>query len=80
MQELWTDKKTTGRQNQQFNAILEIKHKVLGNYPRTFELNKIDLDEEHPWDELLSAATYTVLSNTMHTTLGTSPGKLVFII
>ena len=52
-------------------------HQVLGNILRNFEIEKLELDEQNPWDEFLSLAAFAIRS-THHTTLGASPAQLVF--
>jgi hypothetical protein len=63
--------------NPQSNSIIERIHQVLGNALRSFELEERDLDEEDPWEEFLTAAAYAIRC-TFHTTLGATPGQLVF--
>ena len=50
---------------------------MLGNCLRTFDLDNAELDDSDPWDEFLAATAYAIRS-TFHTTLGASPGQLVF--
>merc|ERR1712032_1463102 len=61
------------------NAILERIHQVLADCLRTFELDdaEIDEDEEDPFDEYLSSASYAIRC-AFHSTHGHSPGELVF--
>ena len=63
--------------NPQSNGIIERVHEVLNNILRTFELEQRELDEDDPWTEFLSAAAFAIRA-TYHTTLGASPGQLVF--
>ena len=63
--------------NPQSNAIIKRVHQVLGNAPRTFELEKRKLDEKNPFEPFLTATAYTIRS-TYHTTLQATPGQLVF--
>ena len=63
--------------NPQANAILERVHQTIGNIFRTQQINKIDLDEEEPWSDILAAIAFLVRA-TMHTTLQHSPMQLVF--
>ena len=67
----------SGAWNPQANAILERVHQVLGNCLRTFDLEEADLSDDNPFDEFLAATAYAIRS-TVHTTLGASPGQLVF--
>ena len=63
--------------NPQSNAIIERIHQTVGNMLRTFELDEMELDEEHPFEGILSATAFAVRS-TYHTTLQATPGQLVF--
>ena len=63
--------------NPQANAIVERIHQVIGNMVRTFELQGNYLDEDDPWQGILSAVAFAVRS-TYHTTLQKTPGQLVF--
>ena len=49
---------------------------MLGNNLRTINLDDIDLDERHLWDEFLVATTFAIIS-TVYTTLSTSPSQSV---
>ena len=69
--------KPTTSYNPQGNSILEQAHQVLGNCLRTFQLEKRELDEDRPFDEFLTATAYA-LRSTYHTTLGATPGQVVF--
>ena len=61
----------------QANSILEYAHQVLGNCLRTFDLDEQDLDEDDPWEEFFTMTAYAI-GSTVHTTLGATPGQLVF--
>jgi hypothetical protein len=63
--------------NPQANAIVERVHQTIGNIVRTFELENNYVDEEDPWNGILSATAFAIRS-TFHTTLRKSPGQLVF--
>jgi hypothetical protein len=63
--------------NPQSNAIIERVHQVLGNTLRAFQLEERELDETDPWDEFLSSTAYAIRC-THHSTLGATPGQLVF--
>jgi len=63
--------------NPQSNAIIERVHQVLGNALRTFELEKRELEGKEPFEPFLTATAYAIRS-TYHTTLGATPGQLVF--
>jgi hypothetical protein len=63
--------------NPQANGIIEHVHLVLGDALRTFELQERELDATDPWSSFLASAAFAIRS-THHTTLGASPGQLVF--
>ena len=44
---------------------------------RTFEIENQPIDEDEPWEGILSAVAWAVRS-TFHTTLQSTPGQLVF--
>jgi hypothetical protein len=70
-------KKQSTPYNPQSNGIIERVHQVLNDAIRTFELSKEELDKNDPFSSFLSAAAFAIRS-TYHTTLGASPGQLVF--
>jgi hypothetical protein len=70
-------KRVTTAYNPQANGIIERVHFVLGNALRTFELQERELDATDPWSAFLASAVFAIRS-THHTTLGASPGQLVF--
>jgi hypothetical protein len=61
----------------QANAIVERVHQLIGNIIRTFELENNYLDEDDPWKGILSATAFAIRS-TLHTSLKSTPGQLVF--
>ena len=63
--------------NPQANAILERVHQTIGNIKRTMKVQDIVLDDEGPWDGVLSAAMFA-LRATVHTTTRFTPTQLVF--
>ena len=63
--------------NPQSNAILEQIHQVFGNSLRTFNLDKVELHPEEPWEEFITSTAYA-LRSTYHTTLKATPAQLVF--
>ena len=72
--------KTSLPWNPQSNSILERIHQVLGDCLTTFELEELDIDvdeEEDPFEEYLTMATYAIRC-AYHKTHGYSPGQLVF--
>lgn len=52
-------------------------YQVLGNGLRTFDLDNVDLDDDDPFEPYCTATAYAIRC-TYHTTLGASPGQLVF--
>ena len=63
--------------NPQGNSIVERVHQVINDMFRTFELENQQLDSKEPWNRFLSATAFAIRS-TFHTTLGATPGQLVF--
>jgi transposase InsO family protein len=63
--------------NPQANSIIERIHQTIANMIRTFEMNKIDVDEGDPWSGVLSAVMFATRS-TYHTTTQATPAQLVF--
>jgi hypothetical protein len=70
-------KRVTTAYNPQANGIVERVHLVLADALRTFELQERELDINDPWSAFLASAAFAIRS-TFHTTLGASPGQLVF--
>jgi hypothetical protein len=70
-------KRVTTAYNPQANGIIERVHLVLADALRTFELQERELDATDPWSSFLASAAFAIRS-TYHTTLGASPGQLVF--
>ena len=71
----WRKKITT--RNPQANAVKEKVHRTLGNIIHTFELQKIEVDEDDPWTGILSATMFAIRV-TVHTTLQYTPMQSVF--
>ena len=69
--------KPTTTRNTQANAIIERIHQVIGNMIRTFEIQKMDLDEKAPWKGILVDIMFD-LRATFHTTLEATPMQLLF--
>ena len=63
--------------NPQANAILERVHQTIGNIIRTFNVRKMTLDDQNPWDGIL-ASTMFALRATVHTTTQYTPTQLAF--
>jgi transposase InsO family protein len=70
-------KKRSLEYNPQSNGIIERVHQVLNDILRTFELEEMELNNDDPWSEFLSAAAFAIRS-TYHTTLEATPAQLVF--
>jgi hypothetical protein len=69
--------KPTTHYNPQANSILERVHQVLANMLRTQQLDDTHSAVDLPWDDCLASAAWAIRS-TYHTTLGATPGQLVF--
>jgi hypothetical protein len=70
-------KKPSTSYNPQSNGIIERVHQVLTDILRTFELEKKELDERDPWGPFLATVGFAIRSS-YHTTLGATPGQLVY--
>jgi len=71
------NKRPTTVKNPQANGIIERVHQVINNMIRCFELDKLDLDPNDPFGDIIARISWAVRS-TYHTTLQASPGQLVF--
>ena len=58
--------------NPQANAIVERVHQTIGNIIRTFKIQQMDLDNENPWEGILSSTMFAIQS-TVHTTTQHTP-------
>ena len=65
-------KKPITKRNPQANAIVERVHLTIGNMIRTFQLQKSQVDEEKPWNGILTAIVFSVRA-TLHTTTRATP-------
>ena len=63
--------------NPQANAVVERVHQTIGNIIRTFKIQEMDLDNENPWEGILSSTMF-VIRSTVHTTTQHTPSQLVF--
>ena len=63
--------------NPQANAIVERVHQTIGNIIHTFKIQEMDLDNENPWEGILSSTMF-VIRSTVHTTMQHTPSQLVF--
>ena len=70
-------KKPITKRNPQANATVERVHQTVGNMIGTFQLQKSQVDEEKPWNGILTAAAFAVRA-TLHTTTRATPMQLVF--
>src|SRR5688500_16195949 len=77
VQDYGIKKKPITVRNPQANAIVERIHQVIANMARTFSLEKIYLDEDDLWKEVLCATVFAVRL-TYHMTLKKTSGQLVF--
>ena len=71
-----TPKPTTVK-NLQANAVLERVHGTIKNMFRCMDLDNVQVDLLDPWDDILASVAWAVRS-LYHTTLGATPGELVF--
>jgi hypothetical protein len=67
----------TSIKNPQSNAILERIHQVVGSMLKTRDLANIVFDVVDPWSKILASVAYAVRCS-HHSTLGGTPGQLVF--
>jgi hypothetical protein len=65
---LGVKRRQTTSYNPQGNSISDRIHQVIGNMSRAFELEEIELDPEDPWNELLQACAFGIIS-TFHKNL-----------
>ena len=71
-----TSKPITSR-NLQANAILERVHQTIGNILLTFKVQNMALDDENPWDGILTSTMFA-LRATIYTTIQNTPAELIF--
>jgi hypothetical protein len=57
--------------------MVERVHQTLGNLLRVYELEKYEFPRGDPWTNLLASAAWAIRS-TVHTTLGATPGQLIY--
>ena len=58
--------------NPQANTIVERVHQTIGNIIRTFKIQEMDLDNENPWEGILSSTMFAIRSM-VHTTTQHTP-------
>ena len=69
--------KITSVKNPQANGVLERVHQTLGSMLRTKQFDTLEKSETSQWDSVLASVAWAVRS-TVHTTLGATPGQLVY--
>jgi hypothetical protein len=57
--------------------MVERIHQTLGNLLRVYELKEYEFPHGDPWSNILASAAWAIRS-TFHTTLGATPGQLVY--
>ena len=57
--------------------MVERVHQTLGNLLRVYELEDYEFPRGDPWSNILASASWAIRS-TFHTTLGATPGQLVY--
>ena len=57
--------------------MVERVHQTLGNLLRVYELEEYEFPRGNPWSNILASAMWAICS-TFHTTLGATPGQLIF--
>jgi hypothetical protein len=57
--------------------MVEPVHQTLGNLLRVYELREYEFPCGDPWSNILASAAWAICS-TFHTTLGDTPGQLVY--
>ena len=57
--------------------MVERVHQTLGNLLRVYELEKFEFPKGDPWSNILASAAWAIRS-TIHTTLGATPGQLIY--
>ena len=63
--------------NPQANSIIERIHQTIGNMIRSFQVGKMEVDEDDPWSGILAAVMFATRA-TYHTTIQATPAQLVF--
>ena len=63
--------------NLQANTIVQRVHQTIGYIIHTFKIQQIDLDNENPWEGVLSSTMFAIWSM-VHTTTQHIPSQLVF--
>ena len=68
---------TISVRNPQVSAIVERVHQTIGNIISTFTIQEMDLDDENPWEGILSFTMLAIWSM-VHNTMQHTPSQLVF--
>ena len=63
--------------NPQANSIMERVQQTIGNIIRNFKTQEMDLDDENPWEGILSSTMFAIRS-TVQTTTQHTPSQSVF--
>ena len=63
--------------NPQVNTIVERVHQTIGNIICTVKIQEMDLDDENPWEGILSSTMFAIQSK-VHTTTQHTPSQFVF--
>ena len=63
--------------NSQSNAIVERVHQTTGNITCSFKIQEMDLDNENPWEGILSSTIFAIRT-TVRTTTQHTPSQSVF--
>ena len=56
---------------------MERVHQAIGNIIRAFTIQEMDLDNENPWEGILSSTMFAIHSM-VHTTTQHTPSQLLF--
>ena len=63
--------------NPQANEFAERVHQTIGNFIRALTIKQMDLDNDNPWEEILSCTMFAIRS-TVHTTTKHASSQRVF--
>ena len=77
VEEYKLEKRLSTVKNPQSNGIIERVHGTIKNMLRSFNMEQLQLDPCNPFGEIIARVAWAVRS-TYHTSLGASPGQLVF--
>ena len=68
---------STSVRNPQANVIVERVQETIGNIIHSFKIKQMDLDNENPWEGILSSTMFAK-GSTVHTTAQHTPSQVVF--